>query len=354
MLKPPLRLRIASALEEGRVRDAPIVGHLARALARGVGSVAARRIERRLVAPEGVGLVTVGGATLGGSGRTRLALAVTVAIAEAGVPVALVGHGYRARPGAARCVSVEDALDAVGDEALACARALASRTLPAEVVVAPRRAEAVAFAAARGARVVVLDGPLRTSPAVPDLALLALDPRAPWGAGVVVPAGDLRAPPEALIASADLRVAVSADPTHVMTTSARGAVRLVDLEADVHAAGGRLGLFTAIARPDRLARALGRAGVVPDLVIRAPDHGPVDVALHGALSRAREERNIMTWLVSPKCAEHLYGRGLDLAVLVDAFVLPGSVRAALGTRVRAASALALAPPHALTPSEERP
>jgi tetraacyldisaccharide 4'-kinase len=316
--------------------------------------VAARRIERRLVAPEGVGLVTVGGATLGGSGRTRLALAVTVAIAEAGVPVALVGHGYRAHPGHARCVSIDDALDAVGDEALACARALAGRDLPAEVVVAPRRAEAVAFAAARGARVVVLDGPLRTSPAIPDLALLALDPRAPWGAGVVVPAGDLRAPPDALLASADLRVDVAADPTHAVTASARGAVPLAELEAEVHAAGGRLGLFTAIARPDRLARALGRSGVVPELVVRAPDHGPVADVVHRALVRARTERNITTWLVSPKCAEHLYGRGLDLAVLIDAFALPGPVREALGTRVRAVAALTSAHPHALTPSEERP
>ena len=360
MLKPPLRLRIATALEDGRVRDAFVVGPLARTLARGVAPLAARRIARRLVAPPSVRLVTVGGATLGGSGRTRLALAVVLDLARRAVPVALVGHGYRAQPGRARSVSPEDPLDEVGDEARACARALASFA-HAEVVVAPRRAEAVALAAARGARVVVLDGPLRTRPAVPDLALLAVDPQSPWGAGLVLPAGDLRAPPEALLAAADHRVDVAADPTSATLVTAREVgttLPLASFAARVRSEGGRLGLFTALARPDRLARALGRAGVVPDEVVRVGDHGPLDADARARLARAAEDRNVTTWLASSKCSEHLRALAeagaLTLAVLDDPFVLPLPVAADVARLVEAISAHTCAHKHALTLSDEAP
>lgn len=358
MLKLPLRLRIATALEDGRVRDAPVVGPLARGLSRGVGLVASRRIARRLVSPPSVRLVTVGGATLGGSGRTRLALAVALELARREVPVALVGHGYRASPLRARHVAPTDLLEEVGDEARACARALAPFAR-AEVVVAPRRAEAVALAAMRGARVVVLDGPLRTSPSAPALALLAVDPRAPWGVGLLPPAGDLRAPPEALLAAADHRVEVAADPTSV-TVIARGEpeleLSLEALVARVRGRGARLGLFTALARPERIARALGRAGVVPDEVVRVGDHGPLDAATRARLVRSAV--NPMIWLASSKCAEHLRElaeRGaLTLAVLDDPFRLPPAVAAAVARLVETDMLPTSAHKHALTLSDEAP
>ena len=54
--------------------------------------------------PDGVRTVTVGGATLGGSGKTRIAIAIARALASRGERVVLVGHAYRARPVFARFV----------------------------------------------------------------------------------------------------------------------------------------------------------------------------------------------------------------------------------------------------------
>lgn len=326
---PRLRLHIATALEDGRLRDAPALGPALRAIARGIAPFVARRLERRLVAPPHLRVVTVGGTTLGGSGKTRLALAVTEELARLGRRVALVGHAYRAAPSCARRVDVDDALAEVGDEALACARRLAG-SANAEVIVAPRRGDAVTLAAERGADVVVLDGPIRTRPTVPDLALLAVDPRAPWGAGALLPAGDLLAPPESLLAAADLVVPVEAAPRDVVVDGEHLALATLASRAD------GIGLFTAVARPDRLLRALGRAGIVPAHVVRAPDHGPLDRSLLAELRAAVGTCNLSVWLASPKCAEHLRRLGEaevpSLAVMVDAFTLPSAVRAQLVTR----------------------
>ncbi len=124
-------------------------------------------------------MVAVGGATLGGSGKTPLAIACAEAMAD-GARVAYVAHGYRARPErAARRHAVDDDVATVGDEALVAARALAGR---ASVVVAPSRQAALELAAER-ADVVVLDGVLQTHTAPRH----ALSPRRstpidPWGA----------------------------------------------------------------------------------------------------------------------------------------------------------------------------
>lgn len=274
------------------------------ALARIHAPFAARAVARPLAIPRGATIVTVGGATLGGSGKTRLALAVVRALARRGADVILVGHAYRAHPSRARIVSVDDAIRDVGDEALMCARALRAS---ARVVVAPRRQQAIDLAASL-ARVIVIDGPLQLAPVAASLALLAVDAHAPWGSGALPPAGDLRAAREALLAHADVVVRVDATPRAVILDHAT--VALGELAAAT--AGRRLGLFTAIARPQRLENALRAAGVDVPIVVHAPDHGPVrpssvtrafraDPSLAGLLRTAPVD----LWLATGKCALHL-------------------------------------------------
>jgi tetraacyldisaccharide-1-P 4'-kinase len=64
--------------------------------------------------PEGVRTVTVGGPTLGGSGKTRVAISIARTLASRGENVVLVGHAYRARPGRARFVSPQEDRKSVG------------------------------------------------------------------------------------------------------------------------------------------------------------------------------------------------------------------------------------------------
>ena len=276
------------------------MGTVGDVLARGVGLVTSRTVARPLVLPSRAAVVTVGGSTLGGSGKTRLALGCVRELAAEGVRVALVGHAYRARPSRARVVTATDALAEVGDEALACARELDG---VAPVIVAPTRQAAVDLAAEL-ADVIVVDGPLQTAPVRAHLALLAVDADAPWGSGRVVPAGDLRAPRGALLANADRVVPVAAGPVEVPFR--------------------RFALFTALARPERLVRALATP---PAQIISVPDHGP-------AVSAAREvacwEGAIDGWVATSKCAIHL----ATLAPARTVHVLPAA--APIAPELRAA------------------
>jgi tetraacyldisaccharide 4'-kinase len=291
------------------------------ALARVHAGFAARAVAQPLTIPRGVMVVTVGGATLGGSGKTRIALTVSRALAECGARVVLVGHAYRARPTRARVVVQDDALVDVGDEALMCARALVGS---GRVVVAPERQAAVDFAASLAPRVdvIVIDGPLQLAPVRASLALLAVDAHAPWGAGALPPAGDLRAPRAALLAQADIVVPVDAMPRAAIVDGTR-----VDLSSLVVPGGPRLGLFTAIARPARLEHALQRAGLELPVIVRAPDHGPITAALARRLRAAEVD----LWLATDKCRLHLAEvvSGRSIVQLDGACALPPEAGAAL-------------------------
>src|SRR5688500_7539901 len=109
-LEDRVRARIGRRLE-----DATVAGPALR-------RAAAARIARRLISPGAVRVIGIGGATLGGAGKTPVALAVARALASsARERVAIVGHAYRARPLRARRVEISDSVDEVGDEALAAA-----------------------------------------------------------------------------------------------------------------------------------------------------------------------------------------------------------------------------------------
>lgn len=292
------RIAVARWLEEGSL-DAPWT----RALSRLGAPALARGIARPLTVPEGLVTITVGGATLGGSGKTRVALACTRALALAGRDVVLVGHGHRARTGRARVVDSTDSLADVGDEALACARSLASdgSSRRARVVVGRSRQDAIDFVAQLTPRpeLVVIDGPLQLRPRRSSLAILAVDREAPWGSGRVAPAGDLRASPATVLAQADRVVEVDASPVTVELERERRPIE--GFAAHVSERGLRVGLFTALARPQRLLRALGRARVPIAASVSIPDHGPMSAASRAAVLTAEVD----LWLATEKCATHL-------------------------------------------------
>ena len=291
----------ARALETGRWD-----GLVSRVLASALAPVAARGLVRPAAVPSDIALVCVGGATLGGSGKTRVAIACAVELAARGLNVALVGHAYRAAPRSARLVSVDDALADVGDEALVCARELDARRTMVPVVIGPTRQAAIDHAAKLSPRpdAIVLDGPIAVRGRSGDrsLSLLAVDANRPWGSGRLPPAGDLRAAREVLLGHADHVVPVEAMPAGVRWPSGERA-SIASLRS------ASIGLFTAIARPDRLVRALAAAGVRPKEVVSVADHG----ALAPVASRLRRAP-VDVWVGTAKCALHLGAVSLDLPV----------------------------------------
>jgi tetraacyldisaccharide 4'-kinase len=310
-----LRAALARVLERGDL-DGPVaeaLGHVwswraERSLARALGSDARARI------------VAVGGATLGGSGKTPLAIACAAHLAARGVRVVLVGHGYRARAAHARVVSGDDAIDEVGDEAL-----LAVRTLPppARVVIGPTRAAALALAASIG-DVFVLDGVAQTAPSRAALALLAVDAREPWGrARATPPRGDLVAPARALVDACDAVVTVGASrddsvpelpgprPVWRAVATSRGAyLREENHTGSAHLLtwaelrSRRVGFLSALGRPYRVLASLAAHGTEPVARVEAADHGPLGSWAAQACRAAARRQGVELWLTTPKCALH--------------------------------------------------
>jgi len=319
-IESDLRRLIGRWLEDGTIASSKI-GFFARALAHAHAPVAARGLARKLDVPASVVTVTVGGATLGGSGKTRVAIACARLFAEQGANVAIVGHAYRAKSKAARIVTPASAMSEVGDEALVCARALQRSRASARVrvVVAESRQRAVDFVVDRDPKldVLVIDGPVQLRPRRADLALLAVDTEHPWGAGLLLPAGDLRGPPRALLSLSDMLVHVDATPAFFLYDGRAQPIGCLE--------GMRLGFFSAMARPRRLLSALARANVAPSVVIHSADHGPLARATIHRVVQA--ETDVEMWIASEKCALHLEGLGLrrPIATFESAADLPGTV-----------------------------
>jgi tetraacyldisaccharide 4'-kinase len=252
-------------------------------------------------------VIGIGGAVLGGAGKTPVAIEIARLLARRGIRTALVGHAFRARPGAARTVTVDAEVAHVGDDALWSARALADDGVP--VVVAPTRQHAIDHAAGM-AEIVVVDGLLQSAPARLAAAVLVLDGAAPWGAGACPPLGDLRAAPAALRAAAD-HVAVL-DAGGDGTPSIDGAVRIRSrLAGTIDASGvrapmdaldgARVGVILAIARPQRVLAALRASGIAPTVEIVLGDHDPIDGAARARAMRARVD----VWVTTGRCATKL-------------------------------------------------
>jgi tetraacyldisaccharide 4'-kinase len=174
-------------------------------------------------------------------------------------------------------------------------------------VVVARTRQAALDRALREADVAILDGVLQCAPRRASLALLAVDPDAPWGAGACPPRGDLRAPRARLVALDDRVV-------HVRAYS-RGAWSPSGLVPWKEVANARVGLVTALARPDRVLRLLASHQVVPRVIRTFPDHGRVRVP----------RADVDLWLATPKCAVALRG----VLVIDHEPVLDGPTRSAL-------------------------
>ncbi|GMV13784.1 MAG: hypothetical protein AMXMBFR56_20080 [Polyangiaceae bacterium] len=290
-----LRRRVAQALERGAL-GGPV--------ARTLGSLWARAADsaRPVRLPPGVRVVGVGGATLGGSGKTPLVLALARELARTR-RVAVVASAYSARVRAPRVVRPSDDVGLVGDEALWLARALPS----VPVIVGKDRTEALALAA-RDVELVIVDGLLQARPERLACSLLVLDERQPWGSGRCPPAGDLRAAPGELLARADAVVM----PRGSLLGARTDQGELLSVAA---LRGRRLGLALAIARPERVLRDLRAQGVEPELVATQADHGRFP---------APHASDVEAWLTTPKCATKLGSRhgGAPVWVLERPLIVP--------------------------------
>ncbi len=132
-------------------------------------------------------VICVGNFTVGGAGKTPLALALAAIIGGMGRKPAFLTRGYGGRlAGPHRVDPDRDEASDVGDEALLLARA-------APTVLSRDRPAGAKAIEALGADVIIMDDGFQTPSLVKDLALIAVDAGTGLGNGHVFPAGPLRA-----------------------------------------------------------------------------------------------------------------------------------------------------------------
>jgi tetraacyldisaccharide 4'-kinase len=265
---------VAHALSgEGRHPLARLAGRGAAAVMRAAIEGRRKLYELGLRAPERVParVVSIGNLTVGGAGKTTLALHLAGAARERGERVAVVARRYR--PGRS----------GRGDEELL----YRARLGEGHVFAGRSKREQARAAAASGASLVIVDDGFSHWGLDRDLDIVLLDRTDLWGGGRLVPAGRLREPvrsiqraglvvvtrlergedPEPLLAEVRRRAPAA------LVAAARHAVAGVrDLAGAPIAARGPARVVTATGNPGAVAASAAEAGFHPVALAAYRDH----------------------------------------------------------------------------------
>jgi len=197
-------------------------------------------------------VVCVGNLTVGGTGKTPLAIALARTLHSEHIEVALLTRGYSRPRGNPLLVDPQKhGAETVGDEALLLAKA-------APTIVARNRADGARLAEAQGARVIVMDDGYQNFSLAKDLSLVVVDAETGFGNGRMLPAGPLRESVLAGLVRAD-GIILTGEGTPVLP-GFNGPILRARLVAERRFDGVRLTAFAGIGRPEKffaMLRALG-------------------------------------------------------------------------------------------------
>lgn len=256
------------------------------------GAVAERRMrdapQVRIAAP----VLCIGNPTVGGSGKTPVAIALGKAAKTAGRRPGFLSRGHGGTVGAARLVDpARDTAADVGDEPLLLA-------LHAPVAAGADRAAGGRLLLAEGCDFLIMDDGFQSGRIAIDFALLVIDRRRGIGNGFCLPAGPLRAPLGAQLARAQALLAVGeGDAADFLLNQAAGhglplfGARLAPVEPHGFA-GRRVLAFAGIGFPDKFFRSLEAAGAAVARRRSFPDHHAFRPGEIAALERAAARENL--------------------------------------------------------------
>jgi tetraacyldisaccharide 4'-kinase len=245
-------------------------------------------------------VVSIGNVTVGGTGKTTLALHLARQARQAGADVAVVCRRYHPGPGGH------------GDEELLYAAALGAD----RVYAGARKLDEAARAAAAGRALVIVDDGFSHWPLARDLDVVLLDAGDPWGGGRLLPAGRLREPRRSL-QRADVLVLTRVEPGEDLARRREEAIRYAPaarFAAGRHRVAGVRGLdgaevrpsgpahvVTATGNPRAVERSAREAGFEPTTLSAYRDHHWFTaVEARGERERARARR--ATLVISAKDA----------------------------------------------------
>lgn len=216
-----------------------------------------------------VPVICVGNATLGGAGKTTVALDLSRRLVAHGWGVHVLLRGYGGSARGLHWVAPDEPASVAGDEALLHAAVAptwtcANRTLGAQALLAAC------------AEVVLMDDGLQNPGVQKRLSLLVVDGASGFGNGRVFPAGPLREPVAAAARRCQAAVLIGPDASGALAQLPPGLpvhrARLVPGPEATALAGRRVVGFAGIAMPEKFFATLDETGA--EIVARRPfpDH----------------------------------------------------------------------------------
>jgi tetraacyldisaccharide 4'-kinase len=211
-------------------------------------------------------VICVGNFTVGGAGKTPLALALAEITRDLGHRPAFLTRGYGGSlAGPHHVESERDSAGEVGDEALLLARA-------APTVLARVRPDGAKAIEALDASLIIMDDGFQNPSLEKDVAIIAIDAGVGFGNGLVFPAGPLRAPLDHQRRRAALAVLIGEDGSSVEAGLPVIKARLRPSEGAEWLRGARVAAFSGIGRPGKFFATLRECGAHLVAAEAFPDH----------------------------------------------------------------------------------
>lgn len=155
-----------------------------------------RRLRKSYEYKSSAKVIAVGGATVGGAGKTIVAKALASLFLERNKKVVFLSRGYARQSSDTRVVSEDDSYLDVGDEPL-----ILSKVAP--VIVGKNRAKSAKIAEKIGANIMILDDGFAQRYLKPDVNVLVVDSQQLFGNGYMLPLGPNRFDPHVLSSFVD-------------------------------------------------------------------------------------------------------------------------------------------------------
>jgi tetraacyldisaccharide 4'-kinase len=210
-------------------------------------------------------VVCVGNLTVGGTGKTPVAIAIARALIARGRRPFFLSRGYGGKLHGPILVGPQHKAVDVGDEPLLL-------VADAPVVVSRNRAQGAQLAVEHGADVIVMDDGHQNFTLAKDLSLVVVDAEQQFGNGFVLPAGPLREFINQGLARADAVVIVGDGGPSLESYSGpilRAQLSPLDMP---QLAGRRVIGFAGIGRPEKFFHSLQSCGAQIVATARFADH----------------------------------------------------------------------------------
>ena len=232
---------------------------------------AAGRVRHAVTVPikASVPVICIGNLTVGGTGKTPVAIAVAERIKALGYKPGFLTRGYGAQIKGPMTVDPElDDAQTVGDEPLLLAA-------HAVTVCSPDRPAGARLLASKRVQAVVMDDGFQNPTLAKDLSFIVVDAERGFGNGEVIPAGPLRERVEDGLARAHGIVLIGEGEVELPTTLPVFRAKFVAVEDDeALVRNQRVAAFAGIGMPDKFFATLVNLGATLALARPFPDHHP--------------------------------------------------------------------------------